>query len=254
MSDQNAGPGGPGGRADAGPTRGAEASAGAVEGTAAARPAPEEERRTLPITGDGIRLPNLDMPIEDRACFCDARPEAIAPFRGIIEKFVNWARANSLWILGFGTGCGAIELRPLMTARYDAYRYGIQGRPTPRQSSVFIIGGYVSLKTLKRIVRSYEQMQNPKFVIGLGSCTINGGMYWDSYNTINRLDHYIPVDVYVAGCMPRPEAILAGFQKLKGLIKAGQAEGANYYAEHFDWYKENQKRIITDWNMPDYNW
>jgi len=205
-------------------------------------------------TRSTMRLPNLDLPEEDRELYCDARPKAVAPYRGVLEKFANWARANSLWILGFGTGCGAIELRPLMTSRFDMYRYGIQPRPTPRQSGVFIIGGYASVKTLKRIVRSYEQMQNPKFVLALGSCTINGGMYWDSYNTINRIDHYIPVDVYIAGCMPRPEALIAGFGKLKELIRAGKAEGANQYAENFDWYKANQKRIIRDWNMPDYNW
>ncbi|MFW5710665.1 MAG: NADH-quinone oxidoreductase subunit B [bacterium] len=190
----------------------------------------------------------------DTTLFCDARPKVEKPYRGIIEKFLNWARANSLWVLGFGTGCGAIELRPLMTSRFDASRFGVAGRPTPRQSSVFIIGGYASVKTLKRIVRSYEQMQNPKFVIALGSCTINGGMYWDSYNTINRIDQYIPVDVYITGCMPRPEAILAGFVKLQELIKAGRGEKANEYAEHFDWYKANQKKVITNWDMPDYNW
>lgn len=190
----------------------------------------------------------------DEELFCQERPEVREPLKGFFEKFLNWARAHSLWFLGFGTGCGAVELRPLLTARYDVYRYGIQPRPTPRQSSVFIIGGYASVKTIKRIIRSYEQMQNPKFVIALGSCTINGGMYWDSYNTINRLDHYIPVDVYIAGCMPRPEAIIAGFMKLKQLIKEGRGENANKYAENFDWYKANQKKIINNWNMPDYNW
>ena len=201
-----------------------------------------------------IERARIELPELDRKYFCDEPPREAKPLGGIVEKFLNWARSQSLWILGFGTGCGAIELRPLMTARYDMYRYGIQPRPTPRQSSVFIIGGYASVKTMKRIVRSYEQMQSPKFVMGLGSCTVNGGMYWDSYNTINRLDHYIPVDVYVAGCMPRPESLLAGFMKLKELIREGKAEGANEYARNFDWYKENQKRIITDWNMPDYNW
>jgi NADH-quinone oxidoreductase subunit B len=171
-----------------------------------------------------------------------------------MESFANWARSQSLWILGFGTGCGAIELRPLMTSRFDMYRYGIQARPTPRQSCVFIIGGYASVKTLKRIVRSYEQMQGPKFVLGLGSCTVNGGMYWDSYNTINRIDQYIPVDVYIAGCMPRPEALLGGFIKLKQMIREGKCEGMNKYIDDFDWYKANQKQIIHDWNMPDYNW
>jgi NADH-quinone oxidoreductase subunit B len=200
------------------------------------------------------KLPNNDLPENESNLFCDQAPRSYPPLAKYVEKFLNWARANSLWILGYGTGCGAIELRPLMTSRYDMYRYGIAPRPTPRQSSVFIIGGYLSIKTLKRVIRSYEQMQNPKFVMGLGSCTINGGMYWDSYNTINRLDHYLPVDVYVAGCMPRPEALLAGFNKLKELIKAGNANGANQYADNFEWYKNNQKKIVKNWNMPDYNW
>jgi NADH-quinone oxidoreductase subunit B len=186
--------------------------------------------------------------------YCLDRPEPHAPRNKHVEKFLNWARAESLWVLAFGTGCGSIELPPLMSPRYDAYRFGVMMRPTPRQSSLIIISGYLAVKTLKRVIRSYEQMQNPKFVIALGSCTINGGMYWDSYNTINRLDHYLPVDVYVAGCMPRPEAILAGFDRLKKRIKEGRAEGANEYVEKLDWYKANQKKIIKDWNMPDYNW
>ena len=186
--------------------------------------------------------------------FCQDRPEEVKPVKGVLEKFYNWARSESLWILGFGTGCGAIEMRPLMTPRFDAYRYGVQWRPTPRQANLLIISGYLSTKTLKRVIRVYEQMQNPKYVMGLGSCTINGGMYFDSYNTIKRLDYYLPVDVYVAGCMPRPEALLAGFEGLKKLIKEGNAEGANIYAQKFDWYKANQKQVIRDWDMPDYNW
>lgn len=209
----------------------------------------ELEKRTV-ISPDGESF-EVD-PLQDY--FCDARPKVHEPVLPIFEKFLNWARSESLWVLGFGTGCGAIEIRPLMTPRFDAYRFGIQWRATPRQSSVFVISGYLSVKTLKRVIRSYEQMQNPKFVIALGSCTINGGMYWDSYNTINRLDHYLPVDVYVAGCMPRPEALLAGFEKLKHLIREGKGEGANLYAKNFDWYKANQKKIVKDWDMPDYNW
>lgn len=214
---------------------------------------------TAPPSASGTGRRRAEVPVREldpaeAGYFCGEHPRPVAPYRGVLEKFLNWARAQSLWILGFGTGCGSIELRPLMTSRFDVSRFGIQGRPTPRNSSVFIIGGYVSLKTLKRIVRSYEQMQNPKFVLGLGSCTINGGMYWDSYNTIKRLDHYIPVDVYIAGCMPRPESIIAGFDKLKEMIRNGEAEGANEYAEHFDWYKANQRRVIKDWEMPEYNW
>ena len=204
------------------------------------------------VTGPDGKVFIVD-PIKDY--FSEERPKVYEPNSiPVVEKFLNWARAESLWVLGFGTGCGSIEIPPLMTPRFDAFRFGVQSRPTPRQSNVFIISGYLAVKTLKRVIRSYEQMPNPKYVIALGSCTINGGMYYDSYNTINRLDHYMPVDVYVAGCMPRPEALLAGFNKLKELIKAGKAEKANEYAENFDWYKANQKKIIKDWNMPDYNW
>jgi len=179
---------------------------------------------------DDKTLYNAGLSEEEQDWFCDARPQPTRKSAAIIEHFFNWARAHSLWILAFGTGCGAIELRPLVTARYDISRLGMQPRPTPRQASVFMIGGYVSIKTLKRIVRSYEQMQGPKFVVAVCSCAINGGMYWDSYNTIKRIDEYIPVDVYVTGCMPRPEAVIAGFTKLKELIMAGKAEGQDLYA------------------------
>jgi len=211
--------------------------------------APENEVHTV-IGPEGEEI--IVDPLKDY--FCEAFPKVHEPKNKIVENFINWARAESLWVLGFGTGCGSIEIPPLLSPRYDAFRFGVAMRATPRQSSVIIISGYLSVKTLKRAIRSYEQMQNPKFVVALGSCTINGGMYWDSYNTINRLDHYMPVDVYVAGCMPRPEALLAGFESLKKRIKEGRAEGANEYASNFDWYKANQKKIIKDWNMPDYNW
>jgi NADH-quinone oxidoreductase subunit B len=201
-----------------------------------------------------MKLANDGLPEEERKFFADVIPTRVDPFNRYWEQFLNWARSRSLWMLAFGTGCGATELRPLMTARFDMARFGIFPRPTPRQASVFVVGGYASIKTIKRIIRSYEQMQGPKYVIALGSCTINGGMYYDSYNTINRLDYYIPVDVYIAGCMPRPEALIAGFNRLKEKITSGECDGMNDYVAKFDWYKRNQKEIIKDWNMPDYNW
>lgn len=200
-------------------------------------------------------LENAGLTIEEQQLFSNARPQAYEPYPiKAVEDFANWARANSLWILAFGTGCGAIELRPLMTARFDANRFGVAGRPTPRQSSVFVIGGYASVKTLKRIIRSYEQMQGPKFVICLGICPVNGGMYFDSYNTVNQFDQYLPVDLYITGCMPRPEVLVAGIMELQKMIKAGKCNGANRYVENFDWYKANQKKVIRNWDMPDYNW
>ena len=166
----------------------------------------------------------------------------------------NWARKHSLWVLAYGTGCGAIEIPPTMTSRYDAERFGISGMATPRQADVLLITGYLAVKTLKRVIRSYEQMQSPKYVIGFGSCTINGGMYWDSYNTIKRLDDYLPVDVFINGCMPRPEAVIDGFVKLQELIASKKANGWIRYQENLDWYRANQKKVIKNWNMPDYNW
>ncbi len=200
-------------------------------------------------------LENSGLTTEEQLLFSDARPKAYEPYSiKAVEDFANWARANSLWILAFGTGCCSIELRPLMSARFDASRFGVAGRPTPRQSSVIVIGGYVSVKTLKRIIRSYEQMQGPKFVIALGSCPVNGGMYFDSYNTINQLDLYLPIDMYVTGCMPRPEALLASIMDLQGDIRAGKCDGANKYVNNLDYYKANQKKVIKKWDMPDYNW
>ena len=210
---------------------------------------PEDELREVVAPDGSIIKIN---PLYDY--FSDEKPKEELPRGGVVEKFLNWARSESIWVLGFGTGCGSIEIPPLVTPRFDMFRYGVQMRPTPRQSNAFIISGYLSVKTLKRVIRTYEQMPSPKYIIALGSCTINGGMYYDSYSTINRLDKYIPVDVYIAGCMPRPEALLHGFVKLKQLIKEGKAEKANEYARNFDEYKANQKKIIKDWNMPDYNW
>ena len=172
----------------------------------------------------------------------------------IVDYIQNFARKHSLFVLAYGTGCGAIEIPATMTSRYDAERFGIRGAATPRQADVLLITGYLSTKTLKRVIRVYEQMQNPKYVIGFGSCTINGGMYYDSYNTINGLDQYLPVDVYINGCMPRPEAVISGFVKLQELILAGKANNGEKYQENLEHYRTNQKKIIKNWKMPDYNW
>ena len=205
--------------------------------------------------GTNDTFENAGLSEEEKLLFSDARPKPYEPYSiKAVEDFANWARANSLWILAFGTGCCSIELRPLMTARFDISRFGVAGRPTPRQSSLFIIGGYVSVKTLKRIIRSYEQMQGPKFIIALGSCPANGGMYFDSYNTINQFDLYLPVDMYITGCMPRPEALLSSIMELQQDIRAGNCDGANRYVNNLDWYKTNQKKVIKNWDMPDYNW
>ena len=170
----------------------------------------------------------------------------------LIDWMVNWFRKQSLFVLAYGTGCGAIEVPPTMTARYDAERFGIRGAATPRQADVLIVSGYLAFKTLKRVIKTYEQMQSPKYVIGLGSCVINGGMYWDSYNTAKQLEKYIPFDIYVAGCMPRPEALIDGFIALQKRIQAGEADGPKRYQDNIEWYKNNQRDIFGDHMSPKY--
>ena len=164
----------------------------------------------------------------------------------LMERIKDIVRGHSLWMLHYCTGCGAIELPPTMTSRFDMERLGIAPMATPRQADILLITGYLSAKTLRRVIYTYEQMQSPKWVVGFGSCTINGGIYYDSYATMNRLDHYLPVDLYLAGCMPRPESIIKGFTRLMEKIKTGEANGWKHYVENHDWYLENQKRALGD--------
>ncbi|AKI96672.1 NuoB/complex I 20 kDa subunit family protein [Kosmotoga pacifica] len=162
------------------------------------------------------------------------------------EKVANMLRARSLWMLYYCTGCGAIELPPTMTSRFDMERFGISPMATPRQADILLITGYLSTKTLRRVIYTYEQMQAPKYIVGFGSCTLNGGIYYDSYATINKLDLYIPVDLYLAGCMPRPEAIVSGFKKLMEKIDRGEADGWKRYQENYEWYKKNQLSALGE--------
>lgn len=160
------------------------------------------------------------------------------------ERILNFFRSRSLWLLYYCTGCGAVELPPVMTSRFDCERLGMGPMATPRQADILLITGYISVKTLKRVVRSYEQMPEPKYVVGFGSCPVNGGIYWDSYATINHLEKYIPVDLSIAGCMPRPQAVLDGFLKLMEMIDRGEAVGYKKYRLYHDWYKRNQAEVL----------
>jgi NADH-quinone oxidoreductase subunit B len=176
--------------------------------------------------------------------------------QSLIENITHWFQSKSMFVVAYGTGCGAIEMPPTFTSRYDAERMGVTGVATPRQADILIVSGYLAFKTLRRVIRTYEQMQSPKYVIGLGSCAINGGMYWDSYNTMKKLDDYIPVDMLVNGCMPRPEALLEGFVKLQESIRTGKEAGWQKYDKDLAFYKENQKRALGGHIEPAYetNW
>ncbi len=163
---------------------------------------------------------------------------------GRFEKVLDWFRSRSMWMLYYCTGCGAIELPPTMTSRFDMERFGIGPMATPRQADILLITGYISVKTLKRVVRTYDQMPEPKWVVGFGSCPINGGIYWNSYATINHLEKYIPIDLSIAGCMPRPQAVLSGLTRLMEQVNKGEAVGYKKYRMNYEWYKKNQDDVL----------
>lgn len=132
------------------------------------------------------------------------------------NDFSNWARLSSLWPLLYGTSCCFIEFASLIGSRFDFDRYGLVPRSSPRQADLIITAGTVTMKMAPSLIRLYEQMPEPKYVIAMGACTITGGMFsTDSYSTVRGVDKLIPVDIYLPGCPPKPEAIIDAIIKLR---------------------------------------
>ena len=142
-----------------------------------------------------------------------------------IDQLAALARKNSLWTLTFGLACCAIEMMSTHMAHHDFDRFGIVTWPSPRQSDVMIVAGTVVKKMADPIRLLYEQMPDPKWVIAMGSCATNGGPYYRSYSVVMGVDHIVPVDVYVPGCPPRPEALMDGILKLQQKIQQDAADG-----------------------------
>jgi len=147
-------------------------------------------------------------------------------WRKVIDQVRTWARMNSIWAVHFNSGsCNGcdIEILATLTPRYDVERFGIKLQGSPRHADVLIVTGPVTRQARERLIRTYEQMPEPKFVISVGSCSISGGVFEGCYNCVGSVDAVIPVDVYIPGCPPRPEAIIDGIVQLLTELKGGKA-------------------------------
>ena len=131
-----------------------------------------------------------------------------------LDALVNWARTGSMWPMSFGLACCAIEMMHTAASRYDLDRFGVIFRPSPRQSDVMIVAGTLTNKMAPALRKVYDQMAEPRYVISMGSCANGGGYYYYSYSVVRGCDRIIPVDIYIPGCPPTPEALLKGLRAL----------------------------------------
>jgi NADH-quinone oxidoreductase subunit B len=147
-----------------------------------------------------------------------------------LDKIYNWGRSASVWPLMFGLACCAIEMICAAASRFDIARFGMEiMRPSPRQSDLIIISGTVTKKMIPIIVRLYNQMPEPKYVLAMGACASGGGPFKEGYNVVSGVDKFIPVDVYVPGCPPTPQALLNGLMKIQEKIKGESIKTARWY-------------------------
>ena len=143
-----------------------------------------------------------------------------------LEELANWSRSRSIWPLQFGLACCAIEMIAASMARFDIARFGSEiFRPSPRQADLLIVSGTVTKKMAPQVVRLWNQMPEPKYCIAMGACAISGGPFKQGYNVLKGIDRYIPVDIYIPGCPPRPEALLHGLMQLQEKIRREQSTG-----------------------------
>jgi len=147
-----------------------------------------------------------------------------------IDKIYNWGRRASVWPMMFGLACCAIEMICTAASRFDTARFGMEiMRPSPRQSDLMIVSGTVTKKMIPTIVRLYNQMPEPKYVLAMGACASGGGPFKEGYNVISGVDKYVPVDVYVPGCPPTPQALINGLMKIQKRISGEHWRDSRWY-------------------------
>ncbi len=150
----------------------------------------------------------------------EMRANGVGIVVGKLDDLINWGRSNSIWPLAFATSCCGIEFMASAAAKYDIARFGMEvTRNSPRQADTIVVAGTIVHKMAPLLKRVYDQMAEPKYVVAMGSCAISGGPFVDSYHVVKGVDEVIPVDVFIPGCPPRPEALFYGLMQLQRKIK-----------------------------------
>ena len=152
-----------------------------------------------------------------------------------LDRLYNWGRRSSVWPLMFGLACCAIEMIAAQASRYDMARFGMEVmRPTPRQADMMLVSGTVTKKMIPALVRLFNQMPEPKYVVAMGACASGGGPFKEGYNVVAGVDKFLPVDVYIPGCPPTPQALIAGMIKLQEKIDKQSLKQVRWYKKGKD--------------------